>query len=1418
MAELVTIQQTDSTNDGAGASTTLEPPQVDNITDDAIIIKVTQSLNNATSVSNINVTTPTGYTLLTDLRDAELRSWVFWKRSTGSESIPTITSDTASRWTCTTAIVADVDWDNGGVNQHVQNTATGDTQSQDLTTSSSGNASAIVCLYSLERRACQGFRYPQTRPQTIYSGTATTGTAEGIDNTTGAGYDYIEERSTLWEGPFWEANGGGDSLAINVEVIVNKNIIPLQTSTLIKQAADSNSLNTNMNWCREIIDSGRGLDGDTLSTWNFNAATDIDTGNDTITLTSHGMDESIVVYLSDEGNTLPTGLTDDTFYYVFPQDANTIKLCSVNEDTDNTEDYYYEATTQRPIINITASGSGTVKITEARMINAGQNVLDILRPANGNSSNIGPYPGSYIGDAGYNQNFVCTAQRFNSVTDLSDKILTFRLQVNSQGRIDRVLVLFIDEDGDWVNFKIYKNNVSVRSTGQIDYQFQVGEQSVVNLAHAASGTFDATIVRYLAICAIGTNTSTARFGSVNSSTSVVQIGGPFTLINGQNSNFSDLVSLAQSYTDTINKPSDLQVTSTIPISFGDGTTKISFSDSEKSLAFPPLADGVSNFINYIGTLRCIINANSQSNVNITNSQIGASVPFAFDVIAVTGASVDLTGNSYVFGTSNLDSDISYNRQLFVGGEGIKDNGSEIINSTFITNSQIGAGNAMIDWDSNTDIESSTFELSSGTTSGHAIKIPSTGTYNFTNLSFDNFGLDNTDTSAIYNNSGGAVTIFINGGDTPSIKNSLGSTTTLTYPTDGIQFNNIIAGSQVVVFNTGTQTEVFRTNSSATSEFADIPPGTYDYTVMKIGLLPIRRTSIVVSQYLINTQGIQQSNDRTYQTSSGLSYNTTASLNTTSKEFEVTVNTTVQNWYSFWIESFISESALTNIQFPISTNGPNSFSLDFDYEFTSSSIQYLSRDGFRYVNISDSITSIYSAIQSLGTATGFTGEYQQVDGSGTTDAISTGPFDQVIQVFGDASHGNFNYANHLILKYQPNGYRQSRVNVVDTYGALEDQFYIVSMEPVLIPNFTTGNPGITGVTITNHGASPVSWDAGNGNKDYSITIEDSGTNTGEDILRWINYNLSLDATFEGEDPFNWPEMVIDNGTNYETIIGIVEGSLGATLKGVRVIRSGSNPHPDFLRFQADDGTYGIPPVTANVSITNIISGSRLRIYNENTSTEVINQIISGTSYSATYIEGTDYTTGDILTITLTKISSTTAKLPTSFGQVVSASGWSLLASQDDDLVYNTIGVDGSAITNFSADYVDDEVDVIVAANFNIGDWYAWWSYNLTTEQGIREFFGGATAIDQANFRINNTIVNLFFDNTTATNIYQLDNRRIFRSDGARPVKDPTTGGGGIDLVWKNTILIADITKIEDDLEVINNGVKKSSILVPHTTNL
>lgn len=208
------------------------------------------------------------------------------------------------------------------------------------------------------------------------------------------------------------------------------------------------------------------------------------------------------------------------------------------------------------------------------------------------------------------------------------------------------------------------------------------------------------------------------------------------------------------------------------------------------------------------------------------------------------------------------------------------------------------------------------------------------------------------------------------------------------------------------------------------------------------------------------------------------------------------------------------------------------------------------------------------------------------------------------------------------------------------------------------------------------------------------------------------------------------------------------------------------------------------------VSGIVAGSRLQIYNQTTSTELVNTTVAGTAFQFEYPEGSTITTGDTIRIRLAEQSGTTAKGEFATAAIAGANGFSVLALQTDDLVYNTFGVDGSTLTQFTADYANDEVDITVAADFNLSDLYSWWIYNLTTEQGMREFFGGIEALDAGNILIKSTVLSAFIDNTTSTAIKQLDNRRIYREDGAYPVKMPTSGGGGVDVVWRNTILISD----------------------------
>jgi hypothetical protein len=617
----------------------------------------------------------------------------------------------------------------------------------------------------------------------------------------------------------------------------------------------------------------------------------------------------------------------------------------------------------------------------------------------------------------------------------------------------------------------------------------------------------------------------------------------------------------------------------------------------------------------------------------------------------------------------------------------------------------------------------------------------------------------------------------------TVNNSSSGTLTIATPVQAFQIDSSEASSLIQIFTTGTQT-VLDSTTGASLNYPYTGTVVVDYVVQKAGFLPQRFTGVTLTN---STASVVLADDPVYDSGHGLTYTTDFSYNRSTKELTLATRQEGRDFYSALIDAFIAQTTLRNTAFDFKAVGPDSiFFLDDAEIIDSSSEDNWKGAGIRYLTSSDVVAAEWVSIKSAGTIpSGATGEYQQIDGSSTTDLRATGAVDQIIKVYGDSTHGNFDYRGHLVVKYQVNGYREVRADVLDLAGvaALEPFEYSIAMEPVAI-NAATGDPAVT-ITVTDHGASPVTWNS----KDWSITITDSGAVSGEDILRELNYNLSLGTgSYQGKDHFNWPEMVVEAGSAYESLQGVTEGGAGAALKGVRVLR-GSGPHPDFTRMQADDGTYYTVPVTANGSITGIVSGSRVRIYNETTATETYNDV-PGTSYAVSYTDGTTYSSGDVVKIYVTQTSGTTAQLPFSTTTVASSTGWTALVEQESDTVYDSYGLNGSAITKFTADYVNDEVDLIVSSNFSAAEFYAWWCYNLTTSQGISDFFGGITAQDAANLRINNDVISMYLDNTTTTNVYQTDNIRIYRTDQAYPVKNPTSGGGGIDVVWRDRVYIAE----------------------------
>lgn len=159
---------------------------------------------------------------------------------------------------------------------------------------------------------------------------------------------------------------------------------------------------------------------------------------------------------------------------------------------------------------------------------------------------------------------------------------------------------------------------------------------------------------------------------------------------------------------------------------------------------------------------------------------------------------------------------------------------------------------------------------------------------------------------------------------------------------------------------------------------------------------------------------------------------------------------------------------------------------------------------------------------------------------------------------------------------------------------------------------------SGITVTDHGGSPVSWNGLN----WGITVTSTSGASADDIKHYLHYHLAQSAAFEGKaSGLDWHNM-LPMGLNESQ-----NGDYGGTVKGVRVVDGSGDPIAGFDRFQSDDGSYYVPPSSALVTLEGLIAGSEIRAYTGTdpaTAVEIGGIESSGTSFSfsqtATGIDG------------------------------------------------------------------------------------------------------------------------------------------------------------------------------------------------------
>ncbi|MAF43444.1 MAG: hypothetical protein CMI54_04645 [Parcubacteria group bacterium] len=419
----------------------------------------------------------------------------------------------------------------------------------------------------------------------------------------------------------------------------------------------------------------------------------------------------------------------------------------------------------------------------------------------------------------------------------------------------------------------------------------------------------------------------------------------------------------------------------------------------------------------------------------------------------------------------------------------------------------------------------------------------------------------------------------------------GGEITITQPQDTLTVtSNVTALIQIFTF--GTQTLLASTTGTS---LAYVYSGSPSLTI-RVQAAEYYPQKQDVSPVGSLTSAFTLIKDNVYESGSPLTYGVDIDYDRATKLLSLNTAATVVEQYSALIDAFISETSLYNTDFDFQMNGKQSLFLIEDAEYDSDTdAERSTRGGIRYVDSGGVATAEWFGALSTSSidVSAFQARYQLQIGTGTTNTQALGDVDEVIKVYGDATHGNFDYRSvSPRFKMQPNGYYQGDADIHSVYGitTTEPILYVFALSPVEISNFTLGDPGITGVAFTNYGASPITRET----LDWGASILDSNTNSGEDIQRWWNWNISQGGTFQSEDTFNLPNFIF--GAPYQTLRGEVIGSAGTTLRGLWVERTGDVPHPDFYQQESDDGTFYVLPVSANGQTSGIIANSRLEVKN------------------------------------------------------------------------------------------------------------------------------------------------------------------------------------------------------------------------------
>jgi hypothetical protein len=188
--------------------------------------------------------------------------------------------------------------------------------------------------------------------------------------------------------------------------------------------------------------------------------------------------------------------------------------------------------------------------------------------------------------------------------------------------------------------------------------------------------------------------------------------------------------------------------------------------------------------------------------------------------------------------------------------------------------------------------------------------------------------------------------------------------------------------------------------------------------------------------------------------------------------------------------------------------------------------------------------------------------------------------------------------------------------------------------------------------------------------------------------------------------------------------------------------------------------------ADITAPNLPTGTRVQIYDVTNNVELLNtSLASPGAVSSLY-----FTTPPTVRLRAAKL----GELPIEAFGVMTASGLTFIDEFQTDAIYVEKGIDGSTVTEFTADEPNVQIDSD-DPDGSTSAWrcYAWFRYYETSSLGIAGgLFGAATAIDADNLAFDSDKADIQLDNVSGVPL-KIDDAYMYRTDGATIIA-PTSG--------------------------------------------